>query len=417
MQNQVTAASHILLLRQKRMGTASVVLLILGTLIALTGIFGYMTGDLQIAFLQPLANEVYAARAVAQNAAQAVTGTAYPFGEGLNLLFWDGGISLRLLSNIMNTAIILVLFGGMLIFNGIMLRLQNWERMKDLFFVEPAVFFFLLFVYYPVIDLVRISFTDMRMLSDATFTFEGLKNYTWLFKGTGWKYFLESLSVTATYTFWELFITLVGGMLLALLFNRMTKGFNAMRAVVFMPKYIAVATSAVVFIWILNGRFGILNNFLAALGIQGPDWLNQADTALTGILFLTAWRVVGYAMMIYLSAMKGIPKDYYEAAAIDGADGVHRFRFITLPLLAPTTLFLFVTTFIASMKVFQSVEVMTNGGPGKSTNVLVQWIYLLSFEEFRVARAAAVSLVFFLILLVCTAATMRYSNRGVNYDS
>ncbi len=417
MTNQVTASSQLLLRRQKRTGTASIVLLVLGALITLTGIFGYMTGDLQVAFLQPLANEVYAARSVAQNAAQAVSGTTYPFGEGFSLLTWDGGISLGFLSNIMNTAIILILFGGMLIYNSIMLKLQPWERMKDLFFVEPAVFFFLLFVYYPVIDLVRISFTDMRMLSDATFSFEGLKNYTWLFKGTGLKYFLESLSITATYTFWELFITLVGGMLLALLFNRMTRGFNAMRAVVFMPKYIAVATSAVVFIWILNGRFGILNNFLAALGVKGPDWLNQADTALTGILFLTAWRVVGYAMMIYLSAMKGIPKDYYEAAAIDGADPVHRFRFITLPLLAPTTLFLAVTTFIASMKVFQSVEVMTNGGPGKSTNVLVQWIYLLSFEEFRVARAAAVSLVFFLILLVCTAVTMRYSNRSVNYDS
>ena len=417
MQNQVTAAAQILLRRQKRIGTASVILLVLGALITLSGIFGYMTGDLQIAFLQPLANEVYAARTVAQNAAQAVSGTAYPFGEGFRLLFWDGGISLRFISNIMNTAIILLLFGGMLIYNGIMFRLQSWEKMKDLFFVEPAVFFFLLFVYYPVIDLVRISFTDMRMLSDATFSFEGLKNYTWLFKGTGWAYFLESLQVTATYTFWELFITLVGGMLLALLFSRMTRGFNAMRAAVFMPKYIAVSTSAVVFIWILNGRFGILNSFLAALGIQGPDWLNQADTALTGVLFLTAWRVVGYAMMIYLSAMKGIPKDYYEAASIDGADAIHRFRFITVPLLAPTTLFLFVTTFIASMKVFQSVDVMTEGGPGKATNVIVMWIYNLSFKDFRVARASAVSVIFFVILLVCTAATMRYSNRSVNYDS
>ena len=122
-------------------------------------------------------------------------------------------------------------------------------------------------------------------------------------------------------------------------------------------------------------------------------------------------------MMIYLSAMKGIPQDYYEAAAIDGADGVHRFRFITLPMLAPTTLFLFVTTFIASMKVFQSVDVMTSGGPGTATNVMVQWIYNLSFTDFRVARAASVSVVFFVILLVATSLTMRYSNRSVSYDS
>ena len=418
MQNHKSIASPLHLLYQKRTRAVSVLLLILGVLVILVGVFGYTLGDLQVSLFQPLANEVYAARAVAQNAGLPVAGWTFLFGEGNSILFWDGAVSLRLLSVIMNTAIIIILIGGMLIFNGIMLRIQPWERMKDLFFVEPAILFFLLFVYYPVIELVRISFTDMRMLSDATFTYAGWKNYTWLFRGTGWKYFLESLSITATYTFWELFITLVGGMLLALLFNRMTRSFNAMRAIVFMPKYIAVSTSAVVFIWILNGRFGILNSMLHSFfGIQGPEWLNQADTALTGVLFLTAWRVVGYAMMIYLSAMKSIPQDYYEAASIDGADAVHRFRFITLPLLAPTTLFLFVTTFIASMKVFQSVDVMTGGGPGKATNVMVMWIFNLSFSEFRVARASAVSVIFFIILLVCTAATMRYSNRSVNYDS
>ncbi len=216
---------------------------------------------------------------------------------------------------------------------------------------------------------------------------------------------------------------MVGGMLLALLFNRMTRSFNVMRSIAFMPKYIAVSTSAVVFMWILyspaatgaNQSEGILNYALSLFGITGPHWLIDSATALTGILFLTAWRVVGYAMMIYLSAMKGIPQDYYEAAVIDGADGVQRFRYITVPLLAPTSLFLFVTTFIASMKVFQSVDVMTGGGPGTATNVMVQWIYNLTFKDFRTARGAAVSLVFFMILLVCTVATMRFSNKNVNY--
>ena len=134
-------------------------------------------------------------------------------------------------------------------------------------------------------------------------------------------------------------------------------------------------------------------------------------------MLMTVWSGVGYAMMIYLSAMQGIPQDYYEAARIDGADGVQQFRFITVPLLAPTTLFLFVTTFIASMKVFQSVDVMTGGGPGTATNVMVQWIYNLTFQDFRTARGAAVSVVFFIILLVCTMATMKYSNKNVNYDS
>lgn len=397
--------------------TASILLWIFGGLLVLVGLFGYLAGDLQVPALQSIASDVYAARDVAQSADLPVTGQLYLFGEGASLLFWNGAVSTWLVSFVMNTAVIIMLIGITLVFNGVMLRIQTWESMKDLLCVEPALFFFLLFVYYPVIDLVRISFTDMRMLSDATFEFAGFKNYKWLFTGSGAKYFVDSLKITATYTFWELIITLVGGMLLALLFGRLTRWFNAMRTIVFMPKYIAVSTSAVVFIWILNGRFGIFNSLLSVFGIQGPDWLNDANTALAGILTLTAWRVVGYAMMIYLSAMKGIPQDYYEAASIDGADSFNRFRYITLPMLAPTSLFLFVTTFIASMKVFQSVDVMTSGGPSKATNVLVYWVFNLSFEDFRVARSASVSVIFFLILLLCTVATMRWSRRSVNYDA
>lgn len=337
----------------------------------------------------------------------------------------EGKLPIAPLSVIMNGAVIILIIGLTLLFNGIMLMIQKWEDMKDLFCVEPALIFFLLFVYYPVIDMVRISFTDMSILTAGRQKFVGLANYNWLFNQSGAKYFWESLRITATYMFWEMFITLVGGMLLALLFNRISPAYNAMRVAVFVPKYIAVSISAVVFMWILyspaaataSQTEGILNYTLSLFGIQGPRWLIDANTALSGVLVLTSWRVVGYAMMIYLSAMQGIPQDYYEAARIDGADGVHQFRYITIPLLAPTTLFLFVTTFIASMKVFQSVDVMTGGGPGRATNVMVQWIYNLTFKDFRTARGAAVSVVFFVILLVCTIATMKYSRKSVNYDS
>lgn len=390
---------------------ASILLLVLGLILVMVGLYGFLLGDLNIESLRHISKEVYAARKDARAFETPIMGRVDLFGAGRI------SVSLSFLSLIMNNAIIIILLGLTALFNAVMLRLQSWESMKDLLMVEPAIFFFMLFVYYPILDLVRISFTDMRMLVTDPQVFIGFKNYEWLLLKSGWERFSESLLITFQYTFWEIFITLVGGILLALLFNRMSKTFNAMRAVVFMPKYIAVSTSAVVFIWILNGNYGILNYGLSLFGIRGPNWLADAKTALTGILFLTAWRVVGYAMMIYLSAMQGIPKDYYEAAAIDGADAVQRFRFITLPMLAPTTLFLFVTTFIASMKVFQSVDVMTAGGPGTATNVMVQWIYNLSFSDFRAARAASVSVIFFFILLFCTVATMRWSNRSVSYDS
>jgi multiple sugar transport system permease protein/sn-glycerol 3-phosphate transport system permease protein len=389
----------------------SLVLFILGLICIVISIYGYMMGDLNWEPLRPLAQQVYAARQEARSSETPITGTINLFGDGLAKL------PVALVSGVMNNAVLIFLVGITFLFNAIMLRKQSWERMKDLFMVEPAVFFFLLFVYFPIIDLLRISFTDMRMPVPDPQPFVGLKNYEWLFFKSGQSILGQSLIVTIQYTFWELFITLAGGILLALLFNRMTRTFHAMRTIVFMPKYIAVATSAVVFIWILQGDYGILNYLLSLVGIKGPNWLNDADTALMGILILTAWRVVGYAMIIYLSAIQSIPPEYYEAAAIDGADAVHCFRFITLPMLAPTTVFLFVTTFIASMKVFQSVDVMTEGGPGKATNVMVQWIYNLSFREFRSARAAAVSVIFFVILLICTVATVRYTDKSVNYDS
>ncbi len=379
---------------------AALILAAAGLCLFATGLLGYLAGDLQagIPGFPDLRAEVMAARKVAQS-------------EGVPLTGWLG-----LVSGVMNTSVILMIVGGLLVYTCVMLLTQPWERFKDFACVLPAVAFFLIFVYYPMVDLLRISFTNWNLIK-ADYGYVGAKNYQWLFSGSGWKYFVESLRVTMTYTVWEIAFTLAGGLLLALLFNRMTTVFTAMRAIIFMPRYIAVSTSAIVFIWILNGRYGILNYVLRLFGVQGPDWLNTESTALTGILYLTIWRVTGYAMMIYLSAMKGIPRDYYEAAEIDGADGPQRFRFITLPLLAPTTLFLLVTTFIASMKVFQSVDVMTGGGPGRATNVMVQWIYNTAFRDFRVDRAAAVSLAFFLILLLATAVTMRYSRRSVSYDS
>ena len=379
---------------------AAAILIALGVLLLAVGAYGYLVGDLQAQMFDfpKVRSDVMLARKVAQSEGTTLTG------------------AMGLLNFVLNTSMILTIFGGMFIYLSIMLLTQPWERFKDFACVVPAVTFFLLFVYYPMIDLMRISFTNWNLIKDD-YSYVGLKNYQWLFRGSGFKYLKQSLRVTFTYTFWEITFTVVGGMMLALLFNRMSPLFTGMRSVIFMPKYIAVSTSAIVFIWILNGQYGILNYVIRIFGGQGPNWLNTESTALTGILFLTFWRVTGYVMMIYLSAFRGIPQDYYEAAAIDGADGPQRFRFITLPMLAPTTLFLVVTTFIASMKVFQSVDVMTNGGPGRATNVMVQWTYNTAFADFRVDRAAAISQVFFIILLVITAATMRYSNRSVNYDS
>lgn len=290
------------------------------------------------------------------------------------------------------------------------------SKLIDFMFVLPALILLGIFTYYPVAKLVQISFTDWNLLKPE-WNLVGLKNWKWLFVGSGAKYLWNSLKVTFIYSMGEILITMVGGIIFALIFKRMTAGFSAMRAIIFVPKYVAMSSAAMVFLVILNTEYGILNYLLSLIGIAPVDWLNQKSTALIGVLFCTGWRVIGYGMMIYLSAMMGISPQYYEAASLDGASKTTQFFKITLPLLSPTTLFLLVTTFLSSMKVFQSVDIMTSGGPSRSTEVFVYMIYNYAMVDFRMDRAATSAVMFFIILLVVTVATMKYSNNSVTYDS
>lgn len=293
---------------------------------------------------------------------------------------------------------------------------RNGSKLVDFLFVLPALALLAVFTYYPVAKLVQISFTDWNLLND-TWMYVGLKNWKWLFAGSGAKYLWNSLKVTFLYSMGEIIVTMVGGMLLALLFNRLTRSFGLMRAFVFVPKYVAMSSAAVVFLWILNTDAGVLNYLLQCIGLPAVDWLNQQSTALPSVLMLTGWRVIGYGMMIYLSAMIGISPEYYEAASLDGANGFQKFFRITLPLLSPTTLFLLVTTFLSSMKVFQSVDILTSGGPARSTEVFVYLIYRYAMVDFRMDRASTAAVMFFLILLTITVLTMKISDRSVTYDS
>ena len=293
---------------------------------------------------------------------------------------------------------------------------RNGSKLVDFLFVLPALALLAVFTYYPVAKLVQISFTDWNLLK-PTWEYVGLKNWKWLFAGPGAKYLWNSLKVTFLYSMGEILVTIVGGMIFALLFNRATRGFTLMRAVVFVPKYVAMSSCAVVFLWILNTDYGVLNYLLSLMGIEPIDWLNQESTALLSVLITTCWRVIGYGMMIYMAAMKGISPQYYEASSIDGANKAQQFFGITLPLLAPTTVFLLVTTFLSSMKVFQSVDILTSGGPARSTEVFVYLIYRYAMVDFRMDRAATSAVMFFIILLTITVATMKVSDNNVNYDA
>lgn len=280
----------------------------------------------------------------------------------------------------------------------------------------PALFFVVLLNHYPLIEMIRYSFTDWNLLR-KTYKYVGLKNWIWLVEKINTNHVLNAFKVTLIYTVLHLVMIIGVGLLFAFLFNKMNKLFSVMRTVMFMPHYIAMSSATVVFIWMYNEQFGVLNYLLGLIGVDPVAWLSSSKYALLSVLLLTFWKSVGYDMIIFISAMQGISKDYYEAARLDGASSFAIARKITLPLLGPTTAYLLVTQFISSMKVFNAIDIMTGGGPNHATEVVVQLLYKMTFEDYRVDRASVVSIVFFVVLLAVTAATMRWSDKKTNYDA
>ncbi len=282
--------------------------------------------------------------------------------------------------------------------------------------IVPALALVILLNHYPLAELIRYSFTDWNMLR-KTYNYVGLNNWQWFFSTLDTNHALNSLKVTLIYTVVHLAAIMIIGLLFALLFNRMTKSFSFMRAVIFMPHYIAMSSVAVIFIWLYNERFGVFNYFLGLLGADPVRWLSKGSVAIWSLILVATWRGIGYNMIIYLSAMQGISKDYYEAAALDGANKYHIFRKITLPMLGPTTAFLLTTQFISSMKVYNLVDVMTSGGPNRGTEVVVYMLYKMTFEEHRIDRASVISILFFAVLLIITAIMTKWQDKKVNYDA
>lgn len=282
--------------------------------------------------------------------------------------------------------------------------------------VVPALLLIALVAYYPIADLFRISFTNWNMIR-PTYDYVGFANWSWLVSTLDMNHVLDSFWITLKYTAGHMAVILILGLALALVFNRMSKGFSIMRGIVFLPHYISMSTAALIFIVILNERFGIANAILELLTGTRAKWLTNGSLALLMMIVIASWRSIGYDMLIYVGGIRGISRDYFEAAMLDGAGSWKILTKITLPLLAPTTLFLAVTQFISSMKVFALSDVLTAGGPYRATETIVYMIYSLAFVDYRIDRAAVVAICFFVFLLVLTLLTMNISDRKVNYDA
>ena len=204
---------------------------------------------------------------------------------------------------------------------------------------------------------------------------------------------------------------------LALLLNRPIRGVSFYRSAFFLPHLVPIAASAVIWLWILDPRYGILNAVLASVGVDGPGWLTSTSWAIPGIALIALWMAAGgNTMIIFLAALQGVPRDYHEAATIDGANAWQRFWYVTLPMISPALFFNLILATIAALKVFTIPMVATNGGPAYATYLYAVHIYKQAFEFFNMGYAAALAWVLLLIVIALTMVQFGLRRRWVHFE-
>lgn len=289
---------------------------------------------------------------------------------------------------------------------------KQWKTdVKGLLFILPSLSGFLLFVIVPVVFSLVISFCKWDYTQGLSgITFNGGVNYLNMWKDD---WFLASFRNTLLFSVGFVPITLVLALLISVLMDRYVYNKRSCQLFFFMPYISNVVAVSIVWVIMLSSS-GPITMFIRSLGVENPPkWLGNTSTALPSIVLMSVWLNVGYLIMIYTSALQTVPKDLYEAASIDGANGFKQLWHITIPMLRPTTFFLLITTIINSFKVFGQVNIMTKGGPGNATSVLVYYIYTSAFSFYDMGYAASMSWVLFILLFAVTLIQMRGQRKWV----
>ena len=271
-------------------------------------------------------------------------------------------------------------------------------------FVLPTFIFFCIFIVWPVIYSFYLGFFDWSPL-DPTPVPVGLANYQELF---GSPTFIRTIVNTLVFTVGVLVVTVVASIALAMALNQGIRGTGIFRGLYYSPVVTSLVATGVIWLWILDPQFGIVNQVLRALGLPAPGWAADTNWAMPTVILTFAWREVGYFTVIYLAGLQGVPEELKEAARIDGCNSWQVFRNVTVPLLMPTTLFVMVLCVIrATQNSFGIVYVMTAGGPVNATNVIVLYLYQQAFTFFRMGYASAVAYVLFIFIFIATMLQFR----------
>jgi len=285
------------------------------------------------------------------------------------------------------------------------------RRVEFYLAISPWLIGLVLFTGGPIVASIYFSFTDWNVLTAPSWV--GFDNYVQLV--TVDPIFWVSLYNTAYYTAGHVPLTFVVALLAALLLNQKVPLIPFFRTVFYLPTVTAGVAVSILWLWIFNPEFGLVNYTLGLVGIHGPGWLSSKEWAKPALIVMSAWAF-GEAMVILLAGLQGVPAHLYEAAKIDGANPLQEFRHVTLPMLSPVMFFVLIVSVIGSFQVFTNVYVMTKGGPADATLMYVLQMYFKAFSDLKMGYTSAMAWILFGIILAFTLLQFRVARRWVYYE-
>ena len=292
-----------------------------------------------------------------------------------------------------------------------MLRLLDTESVAGYVFIAPWLVGFLAFALIPFVSSLGLSFMDWQPRQPSSFI--GFKNYEIVF--TADPLFYKSLVNTAYYVGVHVPLNIGLGLVSALLLNERIRGQAIFRTIYYIPAVTSGVATALLWVWMFNRDFGVVNQILGAFGIPAVSWLGSTAWAMPSMILIGTWAF-GTSMVIVLAGLQAVPEHLYEAAAVDGANAWRRFRHVTIPLLSPTLFFLTVVGIIGSFQVFTTAFIVTQGGPGFATLFYVLHLYYKSFQDLNFGYGSALAWILFLIIMVLTLIQMWAGRRWVYYE-
>ena len=284
------------------------------------------------------------------------------------------------------------------------------QKVWIILFLSPSLFGLLIFVAFPILASLGLTFFEWDMLTPPNFVW--FSNFTRLFADEN---FWLSLKHTLGFILGYIPLVIITSLSAALLLDQKLIGRKFLRTAFFIPVVSAWVAVALLWMWIFNPKFGLLNFLLSLIGIVGPAWLYDPAWAMPAIILTSVWKDTGFFMVMFMAGLQNIPEMYYEASKIDGANRLDRFFRITLPLLSPVTFFVTIMALINSFQVFDQVWIMTKGGPAGATSVVVEQIVKNAFSYSRMGYASTISWALFIMVFSATLIQMWAQKRWVNY--